>query len=209
MSFKHSTPNWSQGLCSAKQCCRISLSLSCLCSPVQHLCYIRALLASEIFFCSPPRLIIPISFPSPPILPLSSPKCILFTSDRVSHLPQINDLHSFSPPAAQEMARQVINATQTLPGLETRYTISLDYVGRHAKSHQLQLSYAAACKSGLKRGQREAGCRMSMGNPAARAVALPQDPTLLQQLRNPFLPHRQTRLSCNAPQCSFALGAPG
>ena len=150
-------------------------------------------------------------FPFPFLLfclhPNRSASCLLETVSPICH--KLNELHSFSSPAAQEMARQMINATQILPGLETRYTISLDYVGRHAKSHQLGLSYAAACKSGLKRGQQEAGHRMSMGNPAARAVALPQDLTMLQQLKNPFLPHRQTRLSCNPLQCPFALGAPG
>lgn len=121
---------------------------------------------------------------------------------------RLNELHSFSPPAAQETARQMINATQALPGLGTRYTVRLDGVGRHTKSHQPRLSYAAACKSGLKRGQREAGRRTSTGNTAARAVALPWDFTQLQQLRNPFLPHRQTRPSCIPAQRRFALGAP-
>lgn len=68
------------------------LPFSCLCSTVQHLCYGRALLASEIFFCSPSRLIIPTSFPSLPIFLPSSPQCILFTSDYVSHLPRIKQL---------------------------------------------------------------------------------------------------------------------
>lgn len=107
---------------------------------------------------------------------------------------KLNDFYSFSPPAAQEMSRQMVNAAQTLSGLETRYSIRLDYVGRHAKSHQLRLSYAAACKSGLKGGQLEAACRTSLGNPAARAVVFPQGLILVEQLRNVFLPHRQTRL---------------
>lgn len=111
---------------------------------------------------------------------------------------RLNDLHSSSPPAVQETDRQMINAMQTFPGLGTRYTVSLDRVGRHPKSHQPRLSYAAACKSGLKRGHRGAGHGTSMGNPAARAVVLPWDFTQLWQLRNPYLPHRQTGPSCQS-----------
>lgn len=44
---------------------------------------------SEVFSCKYPCSIIPVSFPSPGILPPSSLKCILFISDRVSHLSQI------------------------------------------------------------------------------------------------------------------------
>lgn len=174
-------------------------------SPACALQYISAQ-TSETFFCSPPQSVIPTSFPLlfasiltemyPVYFRLSLPICL-----------RLNDLHSFSPPAAQETARQMINATQTLPGPGTRYTVSLDSMGRHTKSHQPRLSYAAACKSGLKRGQRGAGHRTSMGNPAARAIVFPWDFTQLQ-LRNPFLPHRQVGPCCIPPQDCFALRVP-
>lgn len=145
-------------------------------------------LLSQLF--QPPLPLLPSILPQvhPVYFRLSLPICL-----------RLNDSHSFSPPAAQETARQMMNATQTLPGLGSRSTVSLGSAGRHAKSHQPRLSYAAACKSGLKRGQRGAGRRTSTGNPAARAVVLPWDFTQLWQLRNPSLPHRQTD-SCIPPQ---------
>lgn len=158
--------------------------LSCLCSPsatAGHCWQVRSFsvhLPSRLFQSPFPLLLICLH-------PHQSASCLLQTVSVICH--KLRNLHSFSLPAAQETARQMINGSQTLPGLETRYTISLDYVGRHTKSHQL-LSYAAACKSGLNRGQLEAGHKMSMGNSAARAVVLPQDPTLLQQLRNSSCP---------------------
>lgn len=93
-----------------------------------------------IFFCSSPWSIIPTFFPSSPIFPPSSQRvsCLLQAVSPICH--KLNDLHSFSPPAAQETARQMMNAVRTLPGLETRYAISLDCVGRHTKSHQLRLT---------------------------------------------------------------------
>lgn len=157
--------------------------LSCLCSLLKQVRPFSAHLLS--LLCQPPFPLLLFASILTKVHPvyfrLSLPICL-----------RLNDLHSFSPPAAQETARQTINATQTLPGLGTRYTVSLDTVGRHAKSHQPRLSYPAACKSGLKRGQRGAGWRTSTGNPAARAVALPWDFTQLWQLRNPFMPHRKT-----------------
>lgn len=156
-------------------------------SPACVLQYISAQ-TSETSLCSPPQSVIPTSFPLllfasiltemyPVYFRLSLPICL-----------RLNDLHSFSPPAVQETARQMINATQTLPGPGTRYTVSLDSMGRHTKSHQPRLSYAAACKSGLKRGQRGAGHRTSMGNPAARAIVFLWDFTVTAEKSLPS-PH--------------------
>lgn len=134
MSLNPGTQNWCRGLCTAKHCNRIR---SCfLLTPLLPVLSSTSLIRQVRPF--PVHLLSLLFQPPFPLLFASIITEVhpVYFRLSLSICLRLNDLHSFSPPAAQETARQMINATQTLPGLGTRNNASLDSVGHHPKSHQ-------------------------------------------------------------------------